>query len=254
MKKVLVLGKNQEPVRSCLAGLTGIQLSFSDGKELMPDTDCVLIAPDLSDNQRTGAVKQLSARGIPFAALSFDASEAYQELLLDTGIERIFQLPMSPALLQKRILMLADSSSSAGSDAEVDLFAQLTEPEQQTGAFSVQESEFSNIYRFVKRLQDRLDKHAQLVIFSFHSRLNTPPEPGTVEQAFRIVQRCLRRGDIACMYGQKVLAILMGTDAGGCRGAVERIVSTYEAFCRDSLFSMKYEMREIRNDSVSLPE
>ena len=141
------------------------------------------------------------------------------------------------------------AGSAAGADAApgLELFAEIEETNRQSGAYTVEADDFAGIYRFVMRIQDRMDKQAHLVSFCFHSRLNTPPEPGTVEEGFRIVQRCLRRGDIACMNGQTILAILMGADEEGCRVAADRIVSTYEAHCSGSAFTLKYEMREIRS-------
>lgn len=90
-----------------------------------------------------------------------------------------------------------------------------------------------------------MDKQIQFVKFSFNSRLNDIPEPGTLEEAFPLVHRCLRRGDIVSIYGNNILAILMGTDEKGGRVAAERIVNTYHAHYSYSEYEMSYEMTEI---------
>ena len=39
----------------------------------------------------------------------------------------------------------------------------------------------------------------------------------------------------------------MSAGADGCKTAADRIVSTYAAHCCDSIFTLQYEIREIRN-------
>ncbi len=247
MKKVVILGKQSDLITSCFSGADEIRAAYSDLSDVLPDTACVLTAPGLDADTLREAVRVLSARKIPLAALTLNPSEEEQELLLDCGISNIIPLPMSAKLLQKRILLLAGSSAASGTDAGADLFSRIAQSNEERGAYTVSEDDFSNIYRFVLRLQERMDKEAKLAVFSFHTRLNTPPEPGTVEEGFRIVQRCLRRGDIACIYGKTILAILMSAGADGCKTAADRIVSTYAAHCCDSIFTLQYEIREIRN-------
>ena len=55
-----------------------------------------------------------------------------------------------------------------------------------------------------------------------------------------------RRGDIVSIYGFALCAILIGADEEGGKVAADRIVSTYAAHFPSSLYTMKYEMQEIR--------
>ena len=237
-----VIGKADEQLRAVLSGIENTVFQYSENADVLPDTACALIVPQ-EDMDLPAVCKTLKNRGIPYAALTFDHDDALQTQLLDSGIDRILLLPKSAELIRKHIETLA--GKNAFSSKEFDLLSIISEPNRQLGAYAVSEQDFFKIFRFVQRLQERMDKQSQLVVFSFHTRLNTPVEPGTLEDAFPIVQRCLRRGDIASVCGKQITAILIGSDAEGAKSAIDRIVQTYEAHCGDSMYTIKYELREI---------
>lgn len=241
MKKIVLLGKKDAKWAQIFTDTDDMRFVFSS--DVMPDAACVLLLPDTADTRLPELVRILRSRRIPFAAVTEDGSDENQERLMDSGAAQVFVLPMSQGLLSKRILSLC--SSDGGSEIAFDLFAQLTDKSEQRGAYAVKESDFSNIYRFVQRMQDRAEKQSQLVIFRFTTRLQSAIEPGTLEDAFPIVQKCLRRGDLVCMYGENILAILIGADADGAKFAADRIVNTYQAHFCGSIYDMKYEIREI---------
>lgn len=245
MKKIVILGEPEKRLEAVLSAADDFQLVYSASADVMPDTAGVLFTQQYALANAAKTVPILQRRNIPFAAAVFEASDEEQEALLDCGISNLLLLPMSASLLRKRLIALVGNPVRSDSEAGFQLFAQISESNQQRGAYVVQEADFTNIYRFVLRLQERMEKKAQLVIFSFHSRLEQPPEPGTLEQGFRIVQKCLRRGDITSVYGKKILAIMMAANADGGHTAAERIVNTYQAYHCDSVYEMRYEMRDI---------
>ena len=246
MQKIIVIGRPDETLSACLQNSDAFQFIYAETlPEPMPEAACVLLVQEFAGAALSDMARTLRYRGIPSAVLTPDGSEENQARLLDAGIDRFLVLPLSPALLQKWLSVMLGNMAAPSADTSFDLFLQATDTESKGGAYVVQEADFRKIYRFVQRLQLRMDKQAQLVTFRFHTRLNTPAEPGTVEDAFPIVQKCLRRGDIACMYGETILAILMGADESGGRVAADRIIQTYQAFFCNSIYDMKYEIRKI---------
>ena len=246
MRKIVVLSRQDDALASNLAMPENVQLQFSESTHVLPDTACVLISQEFAGENIAKTAASLRRRMIPCAVLTFDRSDENEEMLLDAGIPQIIKLPMPATLMQKRIAAMLQSTDQGGQDTGLALFSQLSQSDEQRGAYAVREADFTNLYKFVCRLQDRMDKQAQPLRFTFHTRVKSPLEAGTLEAAFPIVQKCLRRGDIASIYGEGICAILMGADAEGGRIAAERIVSTYEAHIRDSIYTMKYEMQEIR--------
>lgn len=246
MKKIVVMSQQDAALAEALSVPEGMELRFSESAGVLPDTACVLISQCFAGTRLAETAADLRRRNIPFAVVTFDRSDENEAALLDAGVTQIIKLPMSELLLKKRISALIHAAEPGGSDAGFALFSQLAEGDSQRGAYAVRESDFTNIYKFVLRLQERMDKQAQLVRFTFHTRLKMPLEPGTLEAAFPIVQKCLRRGDIASMHSEGIYAILMGADEEGGKIAADRIVTTYEAHVRDSIYTMKYEMQEIR--------
>lgn len=250
MKTILLISQPDERLNACFSGIPEYQFRMSASPEIQPDTACVLINAALDDSAIRNAVRLLKRRKIPFAAIAFECSEQKEEMLLDSGVSQIFSLPISPALLRKRIEALTEPDDRRTSDAGRVVFASLVADDQQRGAFVVQEADFAGIYQFVLRLQERLDKPAQLVRFRFRAQLDLPLEPGAPADALPLVQKCLRRGDIVCVYGHQIYAILLGSDPNGAKIAADRIVSTYQAYCRDSFCDMQYEISEITPDGT----
>ena len=244
--KSVIIGNKDERLDDILSSVKGFEFAYCSAEEVLPDTACVLVTD--SAEHPAEDVRLMRTRNIPAAAVTFDGSNARQEYWLDRGADRIFVLPMPDQLLYKRMVALAGSAASAASDAGFELFARITESNQQRGAYAVQEADFFNIYRFVQRLQERLERGAQLVIFSFQSRLRDVVEPGALEDAFQIVQKCLRRGDIISINGERIFAIMMGAEKQGGNTAANRIVNTYNAYYSGSAYELHFEMQEIKAD------
>ena len=246
MKKIIILSTPDDELSSNLHAPDSAVLSFWDSPNVLPDTACVLISQRYIGEKLAETAAMYDKRNIPYAVVTFDKSEENEERLLDAGVSQILKLPMQASLLKKRISALLHASEHYSSDTGFAIFAQMAEGDSQRGAYVVQESDFTNIYKFVLRLQERMDKQAQLIRFTFHTRLKMPLEPGTLETAFPIVQKCLRRGDIASIFGDSIYAILIGAEQDGAKIAADPIVTTYTSHIRDSIYSLKYEMRAIK--------
>ena len=250
MKTIQLISPPDERLNACFSGIPEYRFRLSASPEIQPDIAFVLLSAALDEQMLRNTVRLLNRRRIPFAAIAFELSEETEAMLLDCGITQIFRLPISPMLLRKRIGAMTAEDDRRTSDAGRIVFAGLNADEQQRGAFVVQEADFAGIYQFVLRLQERLDKPAQLVRFRFRAQLDLPLEPGAPADALPLVQKCLRRGDIVCVYGHQIYAILLGSDPNGAKIAAERIVSTYQAYCRDSFCDMQYEISEITPDGT----
>ena len=245
MYNIVVLSNNDERLKSALPVTADISFSFTDSADVKPDTECVLVSQEYSGGDIGDIAATFKRHGIPCAVVTFDGSDTNKAELLGKGITDIIVFPTSDELLVKHVTALI-SSQRLGADVGFETFAKAIALDDQKGAFVVHESNFTNLYRFVKRLLDRMDKSAYLVKFSFTNPHKGGLEPGALEEAFLIVKMCLRRGDIVSIYGNCLLAILIGADADGAKTAAQRIVDTYQGFCCNSLYDMNFETQEIK--------
>ena len=245
MYNIVVLTDDDARIKEALPVTEDISYSFTSSADVQPDTECVLISQEHFGGDIGNAVRTLRKRGIPCAVATFDGSDENKAYLRAKGATETIVFPTSAELLNKHITAML-SSNRIGDDVGFDMFAKAVALDDQRGAFVVHESNFTNLYRFVKRLLDRLEKTAYLVKFTFSSNDDGALEPGALEEAFLIIKMCLRRGDIVSIYGNCILAILMGADADGSKTAAQRIVDTYHGFCCDSTYEMNYETQQIK--------
>jgi len=245
MYNIVVLSDNGDRLKAALPETENLSYSFTMSPDVKPDTECVLVSQDYSGAEIDNIVKTFKKRGIPCAVATFDGSEKNKSELLSKGITDIIVLPMSDELLVKELTAII-SSQRIGSDDGFEMFAKVAALDDQKGAFVVHESNFTNLYRFVKRLTNRMEKPAYLVKFTFSSPDKGEIEPGALEEAFLIIKMCLRRGDIVSIYGNSLLAILIGADAEGAKTASQRIVDTYQGFGCYNMYDMAYDMQEIK--------
>ena len=245
MYKIVVLSDNDERLKAALPATDDVSFSFTDKPDVSPDTDCVLVSQDYSGDSIRNIAETFRRRGIACAAVTFDNSRENEVRLLGSGVKEVIALPVDNDSFVKRITAML-SAERIASDSGFEQFAKIVALDDQRGAFVVHESNFTNLYRFVKRLLERMDKPAYLVKFTFTTPDNRKLEPGALEEAFLIVKMCLRRGDIVCIYGSSLLAILIGADAEGAKTAAQRIIDTYQAFSVDGMYEMGYETNEIK--------
>jgi len=245
MYNIVILSDNDARLREALPAADELSFTFAASSDVQPDTECVLISQEYSAEDIGDTVSVFKRRGIPCAVVTFDGSDANKAKLLDMGITDIIVFPISAELLVKHMTALI-SSQRLGSDVGFEMFAKAVALDDQRGAFVVHESNFTNLYRFVKRLLDRSEKTAYLVKFTFSNPYKGGLEPGALEEAFLIVKMCLRRGDVVSIYGNCIFAMLMGADEEGAKIAAQRIVDTYQGFCCDSTYDMDFETQQIK--------
>lgn len=245
MYNIVVLSDNDARLKEALPVSEELSFTFTASADVQPDTECVLISQEHFSADIGETVSTFKRHGIPCAAVTFDGSDENKAKLIDKGVTDIIVFPTSAELLARHITAML-SSQRLGADVGFETFAKAVALDEQRGAFVVHESNFTNLYRFVKRLLDRSEKTAYLVKFTFSSPHKGGLEPGALEEAFLIIKMCLRRGDVVSIYGSCIFAILMGADADGAKTAAQRIVDTYQGFCCDSTYDMNYETQEIK--------
>ena len=182
---------------------------------------------------------------IPVAVATYDGSAGNQEFLVGCGADDVIVFPIPGKLLEKRLEALSGSSVFSQADVDFSAFDRIREANQGKGSFIVQQHDFANIYRFVMRLLERLDQKAQLIIFTFTSDCGPVIESEGIMNFLRIVQACLRRGDISSVCGRQVFMILIGADELGGHTVIQRVLNAYAAHFDDDSCEITFEMREI---------
>lgn len=247
MKHIILYTSQEDWTEPLVSDPQEFQIQLTSQPAFSGTADCVLLSQQYAGNQLLSALAQLKSFHIPCAVVTYDGSLENQEQLLECGADDVIVLPLSPVLLRRRILSLTEMHVASG-DAEINFaaFDRIYESNQGSGSFIVAEHDFMNIYRFVSRILERLEQRAQLIIFRFRSDEGPFIESESVLHFLKVVQTCLRRGDISSMYGKQMLVILMGADAANGQQVVSRIISTFNAhYNMDESTEVTYEMREI---------
>lgn len=239
-KKIVVLG-GDAGISAAFSELSGLNVTFTEQPEdIGADFACAVVA-----DKCAGAIAALKQLGLPVAAVTADAAPETQDRLLEQGGDDVLVLPMSAKLLQKRLSALTESIAHSAEPVDFASFDRIREANKGRGAFIVEEHDFTNVYRFVTRILERLDKKAQMIIFNFKSACGPIAETEDVENFMKIGQACLRRGDISAVCGAQVLLILLGADDGDGKKIAKRLTDTFEAHYVDATSRITYEIREI---------
>ncbi|MBQ9898341.1 MAG: response regulator transcription factor [Ruminococcus sp.] len=246
IKKVALIDGRNSMVSRYAEGLEGISFELAEDAAVPANCDCVLISQEYAGERFAGMAKKLREQSYPVAAVTFGGSCENQEALLEAGADDVLVLPMSGKLLERRINALSGGTALLGDDIDFSAFDRIADTNKGAGSFIVQENDFTNIYRFVLRVLERLDKHAQLVIFNITCRGNSLIEPEVLHTFITVAQRCLRRGDISSVHGTQLFVMLMGTDSDGAQRAAKRIIETFYAHCDDDAYDITFEVREIK--------
>ncbi len=243
-KNVIIFSGEDAAIRKAIANIDEMQFTFTETPVFANETDCVLISQDFAGDALVEIVKNLKSRLIPTAVITSDLSADNQEFLLECGADDILPLPLHTRLLIKRIYALTGRPELTADHVDFAAFDRILEANRGAGSFIVEEHDFTNMYRFVSRLLERLDQKAQLVIFDFDSELGIP-ETASVYDFIKIVRTVLRRGDISSICGHQVLVILMGSDEAGGKVAVKRMIDTFDAHFNDGTCDISYQIREV---------
>lgn len=244
-KNVAVISNSHENTDKYLHGIKGIHLNTTTIDDISADYDCVLISQDLISEDLHNTINEAKRQFIAVGIMTFDGSSENLDKLLEYGADDILVLPMPGQLIAKRIEALCRNSVLTSDPVDFSLFDRIAESNKGSGSFIIQDNDFTNIYRFVLRMLERLDQNAQLVIFNVNSRLKGFIEPDVMQNFSNIVRTALRRGDISSIHGRQLFVILMGADKDGGSKAAERLIETYYAHYDDGIYDLSYEIREI---------
>ena len=183
------------------------------------------------------------------AVLTGDNSLENQEYLCSAGVDDIIFLPVCSEFLMKRIAFLNASKNDVLEKSSVNMacFSKLEETNGGNGAYLVHRQNFGDIYKFVLRIMERLEKKCQVLIFSLEKNKNCRKETDEVMEVLSdAVQICLRRGDIfSVCESNQIVVILMGADDDGGHLVANRVVSNFYSKCCDCNFKLKYDIKEI---------
>lgn len=244
-KKAAVLGSPSPETAKILAGVEGLTCIETIPGNIPIDADCILIPCGDVTDELGKLITQAKEHFLPVGVITENASNDELEHILDLGADDIIPLPLPVRLVSQRITALCSIASFAEGAVDFSLFDKIADSNGGIGSFIIQENDFANIYRFVLRLLERLDKKAQLLIFNVSSRFQDFIEPEIVHNFSGVVQRCLRRGDISSLHGRQVFVILIGADTAGGNVAAKRLIDTYFAHFDDDAYDIDFQIKEI---------
>lgn len=221
--------------------------TLSETVEALPECDILLISSSAGDlsQLRDELVDHPCFGNVPAAALTEYVGCYEQEMLCAMGYDDVFFMPLCKTLLRRRILSLTEFDGTGALS-----FESLSEmkADSKNGAYTVQSHDFTNIYRFILRLLERLGKSAQMLHLTLccDDECSEEAQQNVMKILAGAVQGCLRRGDISSVFSKdQVIVLLMGADDDGGHLAANRIVSSFYSECDDDSFELNYNIREI---------
>lgn len=241
MRKAAFIGESENEVVGLIKRLGDAEVYLSDNADIPLDCGCAVISQEFTGEEIGDMISVLKSRSIPVGVVTMDDSAENQKRLCVLGADDVIVLPIYEKLLRKRILALFDHAEIV----DLSYFDNIAIANNEQGAFIVHENEFANIYRFVLRILERIDKKAQLVSFSLMSRFGTIVEPEIMSDFVAVVHRCLRKGDISSQHGNKLFVILLGSDESGARIVAKRLIETFWSVCDDDAYDIDFEIRDI---------
>ena len=226
--------------RGYLSALRDIETVFLESADVPADCSCVVISQKAAGSSLTKLVSEFQTRQFPVCVFTYDGSVENQEVLCDSGTDDVIVLPVSPALLEKKIGLLVEAKAPA----DFSFVDELGVEDKGQGSFFVQEKDFRSLYEFVSRFLERLGQKAQLLTFNMTSRFNII-EPEMLGAFASVAQRFLRRGDICCRKGAKLYVVLVGADRKSGVAVAERLLATFWGICSEDAYDVGYDIREI---------
>lgn len=246
MKQVIIYASPGDPIITAVASLTDFHVKLLELNETPGIADCALISQQYAGNQTAAIISRVKEARIPCAIAAFSPTADVQEHFLSSGADDVLIFPMCSRLLRKRLLSLADIPVLSDAEVGFAAFDRILEANSGSGCFIVAEQDFMNIYRFVTRLLERLDKKAYLIHFRFDCDDDAYLESDSIYNFLKVLQTSLRRGDISSVYGKELFVILMGADENAAKAVIHRLISTFNAhYNMDESCEITYETREI---------
>ena len=250
MKNIVIFGSKEDWSIPLVSASGEFSVQVIDQQDFTGTADCILISQEHAGNRLADVIGHFKQYGLPCAVLTAEQGVENQKYLLNCGADDVIAAPICAPLMKRRIYALTDTPVTSDFEMNFAAFDRIMEANQGSGSFIVSEHDFMNIYRFVSRLLERLDKKALLLIFSFESEDGEIGAANSALHFLKIMQLSLRRGDITCNYGKQVLAVLMGADAEGGRLVAERVIGAFNAhYNMDESCNVTYEVREISDTS-----
>lgn len=246
MKKVALIDGANSKISRYTDGAKELRFELSETADVSPDCECVIISQEFAGDKLSDMIDTLKDKSYAVAVATFSGSCENQEDILNAGADDVIVLPMCSRLLEKRIMSLTPGAGLIEDYIDFAAFDRIANANKGSGSFIVQESDFTNIYRFVLRILERLEKRAQLLIFNLSCRGDSLIEPEVLHTFVTVVQRCLRRGDISSVHGTQLFVMLIGSDTEGAQHAAARIIETFYAHCDDDAYDISFEVREIK--------
>ena len=246
MKEVIIYADPGDPIVTAVASLSEFHVTLLGQTDAPGIADCVLVSHQYAGSQTAELIGRAKQAKIPCAVAAFSPTAELQEHLLSSGADDIIIFPMCGTLLRKRLFSLADIPVFSEAEVGFASFDRIMQANSGSGCFIVGEQDFMNIYRFVARLLERLDKKANLVLFRFDCDEDAFLESDSIYNFLKVLQTSLRRGDISSVYGKQIFVILMGADENAAKAVVNRLISTFNAhYNMDESCEITYESRDI---------
>ena len=246
MMNVIICTSNEDWITPLASAPGEFQIHITAQPSFSGTADCVLLSQQFVGSRLADTIRHLKEFHIPCAVVTYDTALENQERLLALGADDVIVLPLCTELLRKRILSLAETPAHSDAEMNFAVFDRILEATQGNGSFIVAEHDFMNIYRFVSRVLERLEKQAELLIFNFSCEEGPFLESSSALHFLKVVQTSLRRGDIICNYGKQILVILMGSDEQTSRQVAERVIGAFNAhYNMDESCTVTCQMREI---------
>ena len=243
MNRIAVLtDDNDTLLKECVGELYGIEVLFTDWTSIPPMCECVIASQKFFGIMLPKIIEELKQKNFSVCVATEDGSKENQEKLLSIGADDVIVLPMPAQLITKRLSGLVSSISLSDFTA----LENVAEANKVAGAYVVDVYDFMNLYKFVLRVLERLDKKALLVKFELKSRFKDIPSEA-INDFTNVVQRCLRRGDITCPNGNSLFVILIGSDEDGGKIVSKRLIDTYNGVYDDDAYDIEYETKELNS-------
>lgn len=227
--------------------------------------DAVIVNADHADDKLSEIISYIRndafLKNVPVMLLTSDNNQENQQKLSGLYVDDVLFLPLCRELVVRRInTLIAASESAVRDESSVSAFDfdefidTVTEKNLHRGAFCVKQSEFANIYKFVRRGLDRSGKSVQILLFTLNCHEDSDCsecEAKVMEVLSDAVQLCLRRGDLSSVCSKnQVVILLVGADDNGGHLVANRILSSFYSECDDEAYELNYDIREINVNEV----
>ena len=239
-KKMFLIDDFNSETGKYLSSSCDFDIIISKDNYIPDDINCILVSDSYASNNLNEIVTELKCNGLPVIIVSFNTSVEAQEQFALTKADDVIFLPMYGKLIEKRIGLIC------GDDESTD-FSFIDEISKNVGqgAYIVDQSDFQKLFEFVRRLLERLEKEANLVVFSLSNRFDSILETEYINSFSSVEQRCLRKGDICCKTGNNLYVLLMGADRRNSELVAKRLIESFSSLYEDDTYDISFVVKPI---------